>query len=338
LQAKLSDLSPATVNKLRRALITVFNRARKAGRWAGQNPAQDTDHRRESRRVSHHYLRTEEVEPVMAALDPRWRSLFACAVYLGLRRGELAALRKTSVDLKRRELAVEASWARTTTKGGHTDVLPIPEALVPFLQAAMDASPSDLVFPGADGRMMKVDIKLQHVLRRALARADIVLGYVHRCRGRKGQTCQHEEAHPDRAARRCPMHGILLWPKAQVRPVRWHDLRHSTASLLNVAGVPLAEAQKILRHSDPKLTAEIYTHVEKTRLRAAANMMPIAVGHLVPQRVVDRMLTGTPKAESETAEQEKSLGVSEAWMSGKRDLNPRPSPWQRDALPLSYSR
>ncbi len=27
----------------------------------------------------------------------------------------------------------------------------------------------------------------------------------------------------------------------------------------------------------------------------------------------------------------------EVW-SGKRDLNPRPSPWQGDALPLSYSR
>lgn len=24
--------------------------------------------------------------------------------------------------------------------------------------------------------------------------------------------------------------------------------------------------------------------------------------------------------------------------SGRRDLNPRPSPWQGDALPLSYSR
>jgi hypothetical protein len=29
--------------------------------------------------------------------------------------------------------------------------------------------------------------------------------------------------------------------------------------------------------------------------------------------------------------------VIEKW-SGKRDLNPRPSPWQGDALPLSYSR
>jgi hypothetical protein len=126
------------------------------------------------------------------------------------------------------------------------------EGLVPLLAAAMEGSASDLVLPGADGKMISVDIKLQHVLRRALARADIVLGYVHRCRGRKGKPCRHEEAHPDRAPRRCPRHGILLWPKARVRPVRWHDLRHSTASLLNVAGVPLAEAQTILRRSDPQ--------------------------------------------------------------------------------------
>jgi hypothetical protein len=197
------------------------------------------------------------------------------------------------------------------------------EGLVPLLAAAMEGSASDLVLPGADGKMISVDIKLQHVLRRALARADIVLGYVHRCRGRKGKPCRHEEAHPDRAPRRCPRHGILLWPKARVRPVRWHDLRHSTASLLNVAGVPLAEAQTILRRSDPKITAEVYTHVEKTRLSAAANSMPIAVGHLVPQRVVDRMLTGAAKTESKDAEEEKSLGVTEALRSGKRDLNCR---------------
>src|SRR3989338_1661729 len=30
-------------------------------------------------------------------------------------------------------------------------------------------------------------------------------------------------------------------------------------------------------------------------------------------------------------------GMGGEW-SGKRDLNPRPSPWQGDALPLSYSR
>ena len=32
------------------------------------------------------------------------------------------------------------------------------------------------------------------------------------------------------------------------------------------------------------------------------------------------------------------MQVLEKIWSGKRDLNPRPSPWQGDALPLSYSR
>ena len=33
----------------------------------------------------------------------------------------------------------------------------------------------------------------------------------------------------------------------------------------------------------------------------------------------------------------KDVRTNQNW-SGKRDLNPRPSPWQGDALPLSYSR
>ena len=32
------------------------------------------------------------------------------------------------------------------------------------------------------------------------------------------------------------------------------------------------------------------------------------------------------------------IGHKAATWSGRRDLNPRPSPWQGDALPLSYSR
>jgi hypothetical protein len=41
---------------------------------------------------------------------------------------------------------------------------------------------------------------------------------------------------------------------------------------------------------------------------------------------------GTPPSNPPVA------GSKEWFWSGKRDLNPRPSPWQGDALPLSYSR
>jgi hypothetical protein len=54
------------------------------------------------------------------------------------------------------------------------------------------------------------EVNLEDVLRRALARAGVVLGYAHVCR-RKG--CGHEEQTADATERRCPTHGMRLWPK-----------------------------------------------------------------------------------------------------------------------------
>jgi len=60
---------------------------------------------------------------------------------------------------------------------------------------------------------------------------------------------------------------MKLWPKPVVRPIRFHDLRHSTATLLLRAGAPLVVVQKLLRHRDPKLTESVYGHFEADYLR-----------------------------------------------------------------------
>jgi hypothetical protein len=44
LQGKTSELSPAIVNKIRRALVTCFNRARKAGKWSDATPLKRPTH------------------------------------------------------------------------------------------------------------------------------------------------------------------------------------------------------------------------------------------------------------------------------------------------------
>ena len=48
-----------------------------------------------------------------------------------------------------------------------------------------------------------------------------------------------------------------------------HSLRHSAASRWARAGVPLQKAQALLGHSDPALTARVYTHLEAEDLRGA---------------------------------------------------------------------
>ena len=42
----------------------------------------------------------------------------------------------------------------------------------------------------------------------------------------------------------------------------FHALRHSYATILAKSGVPLPMAQKMMRHSDPKLTSEFYIHAD----------------------------------------------------------------------------
>jgi hypothetical protein len=61
---------------------------------------------------------------------------------------------------------------------------------------------------------------------------------------------------------------MKLWPSANVRPIRFHHLRHTTASLLLMRGADLPAVQKILRHSDPRMTTETYGHLVPDYLRA----------------------------------------------------------------------
>lgn len=58
--------------------------------------------------------------------------------------------------------------------------------------------------------------------------------------------------------------------------VRIHDLRHTYASLLVTSGRSLYEVQKILSHSDPKITMR-YAHLSAKTLQEAANAASVLV-------------------------------------------------------------
>jgi integrase len=272
LHEKAQHLSAQSVNHLRGYLGRAINWARRMGKWSGPNPVSDTKKRRLPKSLPD-YLRPDEVGPVLAALPTRWRGLFATAIYTGMRKGELLGLRKTDVDLQRRLVAVARSYDRDTTKGGHADVLPIAAELVPYLEAAIDASPSDLVFPKPDGTMAGETLSLEIVLRCALRRAGIVTSYRHSCRR---QGCGHREEAADAILRRCPTCNMKLWPHGLVRPIRFHHLRHTTASLLMMAGANPAAVQRIMRHSDPRLTTEVYGHLAPGYLRSEIDRLQLA--------------------------------------------------------------
>ena len=66
-----------------------------------------------------------------------------------------------------------------------------------------------------------------------------------------------------------------------MRHIRYHDLRHSCASLLLANGVPMKQIQEWLGHSDFSTTANIYAHLDYSSRWASAAAMLNGLG-LVP--------------------------------------------------------
>ena len=58
-----------------------------------------------------------------------------------------------------------------------------------------------------------------------------------------------------------------------MRPIRFHDLRHSCASLLLSNGVPMKQIQEWLGHSDFSTTANIYAHLDYSSKLSSAQAM-----------------------------------------------------------------
>jgi len=300
LQDKAAELAPASLNQLRGMIRTAWNAGRRAGFAAGPNPVMDVKLRRVPKRKPT-FLEAHEVAPFLEQIAERWRPFFATAIYTGLRKGELIGLRKSDVDLARGLLMVRNSYDRST-KGAHEEAIPIAPELVPYLERALDQSRSELVFPGPDGKMLSEHTPVGDMLRRALGRAGVVTGWRHLCRW-----CKREEHHADDVQRYCqtcvrnerpgfPKRGRKLMAIPIPRRVRFHDLRHTTASLLLAAGADLYAVARILRHTDPKLTFDVYAHLVPGYLAGAIGRLQLGLPPPAAQNFGAPVVHGPRKA------------------------------------------
>ena len=73
-------------------------------------------------------------------------------------------------------------------------------------------------------------------------------------------------------------HFKVVLKEKGVKPVRFHDLRHSCASLLLANGVPMKMIQDWLGHSDMGTTANIYSHIDSESKKASAMAIGSALG------------------------------------------------------------
>src|SRR4029453_17479439 len=65
----------------------------------------------------------------------------------------------------------------------------------------------------------------------------------------------------------------LILDSAELPRVRFDDLRHSAASILIAEGVELVEVSMLLGHSELRVTADLYSHLQKQTAANAARRM-----------------------------------------------------------------
>jgi integrase len=76
----------------------------------------------------------------------------------------------------------------------------------------------------------------------------------------------------------CSISSCLSWSSAGLPEIRFHDLRHTCATLLLRQGVNPRFVQELLGHADISLTLNTYSHVLPDMGDAAAGGMDAALG------------------------------------------------------------
>jgi integrase len=188
-----------------------------------------------------------EASALIAALPEDERAFWATAIYAGLRRGELRALRWTDVELDATPalIHVRRNWddvegeVEVKTDAGFR-VVPITAGLRELLEAheaTRHRGGNDLVF----GRTA-VDPFIPSTVRSRALRA---WGW-------------KETPNPD------PEGPKVIWVKAHadaLDPIAPHEGRHSAASYLIEAGLNDLELTATIGHSDSRTTKRIYGHL-----------------------------------------------------------------------------
>ena len=78
---------------------------------------------------------------------------------------------------------------------------------------------------------------------------------------------------------------------AQLPKIRFHDLRHSAATILKMAGIRDQAIQKLLGHASVRTTQDIYTHLTPDAEKGAAEKMDEIFGPVAVRVAVENTKT-----------------------------------------------
>jgi integrase len=201
-------------------------------------------------------LTPEQVSVLLAAAQgDRLEALYVVAVTTGMRQGELLALRWSDVDLGVRTVRVRATLMET--KSGFEFAEP---------KSARSRRQISLTLTASAARRRHRAGQLKQRMRLGPSWTDHDLVFASEVGGPlDGSNILRRSFHP-------------LLRRAGLPRVRFHDLRHSAATLMLSRGVPLKIVSEILGHSQISITADTYMHVTPGMQREATAALDAVLG------------------------------------------------------------
>jgi integrase len=254
--AKISDgLSTTTVHHLAMVLHKALGHAERLGLVA-RNVTELVD----TPRMAHHELQVLDRDQVRrlleAAREDRLGALYILAVSTGMRQGELLGLRWSDVDLDRGVVQVQATlqWGK---QGSYT--LAAPKTRQSRRQITLTTVAHEAL------RAHRVR-QAEERLATGIARGEDDLIFT----SRGGTALDGRNLARTDFAR--------LLKRAELPAIRFHDLRHTAATLLLGQGVNPKIVSEMLGHSKIGITLDIYSHVLPAMQQQAAAAMDVALG------------------------------------------------------------
>lgn len=229
--------APASVNKLH---VTLHKALDQAVKWhmVPRNVAEVV----KGPRPVHKELRTLSAEETRKLLETargdKLEALYVLAVHTGMRQGELLALKWQDVDLENARLSVR----RTITKSGGKVLLGEPKT-------RKSRRTIELTEAGVTALRAHLYRQMQEMQR---------LGDLYRDQGLVFASEGGTLINPTNLRKRS--FGSLL-KRAGLPPIRFHDLRHTCATLLFSRDVHPKHVQELLGHSNIAITLDTYSHV-----------------------------------------------------------------------------
>ena len=207
----------------------------------------------------------EQVATFLEAVrDDRLSALWRLAAMTGMRRAELCGLRTRDVDWKTGVVEVRHTLTAVHVKAQEGESKPKRGQAV----QVVDGEPK-----GGKSRPVDLDLATLAVLKAhkaTLAREKLASPLP--SFNRAGLLFVMEDGtalHPDYLSRRFRK----LTDGTDLPRIRLHDLRHTHASLLLAAGVPVHVVSQRLGHADPGFTMRVYGHLLPRQQRDAAELV-----------------------------------------------------------------